>query len=154
MKASSRTRHEGLCAAVAAGFARERAVFLRARGASMRPAIQDGEEVRLRPLGAHALGVGDVVLAQTPGGASLHRVIAADPSTGQVLLKGDGLRGPDAHLPFHAVLARADAVRRGGRWVRIDTRWRKHLGLFLSLCLAPRAPLRALARRLVRAGSL
>lgn len=148
------TRHEALCKTVEEGLSRGGKMILRARGMSMRPTIRDGEEVRLHPLGGRPPCVGEIVLARTPGGAALHRVIAVAHRSAQVRLKGDGLRSADTCLPLCALLGRADAVRRGDRWVRIDTPWRRRLGLLISLYLSPRAPLRTLARRLVRAGSL
>ena len=151
---SAPTRHEALCKSVEEGLSRGGEIILRARGMSMRPAIRDGEEVRLRPLGSHPPGVGDIVLARTPEGAALHRVIAVARGSARVRLKGDGLQRADAYLPISALLGRADAVRRGHRRVRIDTPWRRRMGLLISLYLAPRAPLRTLARRLVRAASL
>lgn len=143
------TRHAGLCDAVAAAHARGGSVLIRVRGRSMRPMIRDGEEVRVRPLGGRALAAGDVVLARTAGGAALHRVIAIDEGEGRLLLKGDGERRPDARLPVAAILGRADAVRRRGRWVRLDAPWRAALARFISLHLAPRPAVRRLTRRLV-----
>ncbi len=148
------TRHEALCKTVEESLSRGGKMVLRARGMSMRPTIRDGEDVRLRPLGGSPPCVGEIVLARTPRGAALHRVIAVAHRSAIVRLKGDGLRSADAYLPLCALLGRADAVRRRDRWVRIDTPWRRRLGLLISLYLSPRAPLRTLARRLVRAGSL
>ncbi|MDP3937333.1 MAG: S24/S26 family peptidase [Deltaproteobacteria bacterium] len=143
------TRHRALCEAVAAAHAKGGTVVMRARGRSMRPMIRDGEELRIRNLGDRALRPGDVVLARTAGGAVIHRVVTIDRTACRVRLKGDGERYPDALLPISAIIGRADAVRRKGRWVSLDAPWRAVLAQFVSLHLAPRAPLRRLARRLV-----
>ncbi len=147
--AAGMTRHRALCDSVTAAHAKGGTVVMRARGRSMRPMIRDGEELRIRDLGNRVPRSGDVVLARTAGGAVIHRVVAIDRAACRVRLKGDGERYPDALLPMSAIIGRADAVRRKGRWVSLEAPWRAVLAQFVSLHLAPRAPLRRLARRLV-----
>jgi hypothetical protein len=143
------TRHAGLCEIVATAQTRGVRVVIRARGRSMRPMIRDGEAVRVRDLGARGARPGDVVLARTPEGAVLHRVVAIDRRLGVARLKGDGETSADALLPLDAIIGRADAVRRHERWVPLDGAVRAAVARFISLHLAPRASLRRLARRLV-----
>lgn len=102
--------------ALAAG----RVVTWRARGNSMRPAIRDGEAVRL-VAPAH-LGRGDVAMAALPDGRLvLHRVVACDGDV--VALRGDALRQPDPLVRIGDVVAVADpapAFRPGAvllRWL-------------------------------------
>ena len=88
-----------------------RAVTLRARGASMRPALQDGDVVTLapprRPL------PGDVVCAQRGGALRLHRVVAAEGT--RLLLRGDALRADDSWFDAAEVCGVVRAVHRGGQ---------------------------------------
>lgn len=143
------TYHAALCEAVAAGLEAGAAVRMRARGASMRPFLRDGEEVRIVPVRPEALRPGDIVLVRASGGAALHRVLAIDLRAATLLTKGDGERAGDSAAGLDAVVGRADAVLRRDRWIPLDTRARRLLGRFVSCVLAPREPLRALARLLL-----
>jgi len=145
------TYHAALCDAVAEGLESGAAVRVRAGGASMRPLLRDGEEVRIVPARAEAIRVGDIVLVRTKGGAALHRVIAIDARAATLRTKGDGERMADGALPLGAVVGRADAVLRHGRWVPLDTPVRRLLGRAVCGLLSPRDSLRAAARALIRA---
>jgi len=151
MSAPVPTYHAALCEAVAAGLDAGAAVRVRARGASMRPLLRDGEDLRIVPLQAGALRPGDIVLVRTPGGAALHRVIAVDAQASTLRTKGDGSREADGALALGAVVGRADAVFRRGGWVRLDTPGRRLLGRIVCTFLSPLPPLRAAARALLRA---
>jgi hypothetical protein len=106
-------------------------LWIRIRGGSMMPAIPIDAEVRVVPLAARPIRVGDVVLARATGGQPvLHRVRSL--SGRHVQTKGDNLMAPDDPLPVSDVIAVADAVRTDGRVTPI-----------------PAAP-RALHRRIVR----
>lgn len=135
---------------MAAGLAAGVAVRLRARGASMRPLLRDGEDLRIVPAPWSVIRPGDIVLVSTPGGAALHRVIALNARAATVRTKGDGEREPDGALPFDAVVGRADAVLRRGRWVALDTPARRLFGRIVCTLLSPREFLRGAARRLLR----
>jgi hypothetical protein len=94
---------------------------------------------------------GEIVLIRTAEGAALHRVIAVDERNARIHTKGDGLAEADRPVPRSALIGCAEAVRRGGRWISLTVPWRRALGRFVSLFLAPRRPLRTLARLLRRA---
>ncbi len=145
------TYHAALCETVAAGLDAGVAVRVRARGASMRPLLRDGEDVRIVPVQARTLRSGDIVLVRTLGGAALHRVIAVDAQASTLRTKGDGSREADGALALGAVVGRADAVLRRGRWVRLDTPARRLVGRMVCTMLSPLPPLRAAARALLRA---
>ena len=108
-------------------------LWIRIRGGSMMPAIPTDGEVRVVPLSARRIRVGDVVLARTiTGQPVLHRVRSLGED--HVQLKGDNLAVADDPLPMSEVIAIADAVRAGGRVAPIPA--------------APRAILQRLARTL------
>jgi hypothetical protein len=87
-------------------------VTLKARGGSMRPALQDGDVLTVAPLAGPAR-VGEVVAARRGGLLALHRVseVRADAVRlcGDACARDDGLFTPDE------LLGRAVAVRRAGR---------------------------------------
>jgi hypothetical protein len=143
--------HAALCEAVGEGLRQGRAVRLVARGASMRPFLRDGEEIRIVPPPDGFPRSGEIVLIRTTGGAALHRVISVDEGNARIHTKGDGLAEADLPVPRSALIGCAEAVRRKGRWISLTAPWRRALGRFVSLFLAPRGPLRALARLLLRA---
>lgn len=89
------------------------AVWVRARGTSMFPAIPPDAEVRLVSLPDRTLRRGDVVFALLPGGQPvIHRVeLVGDES---VVLRGDNVERSDGIIPLADVVALADAVRSGG----------------------------------------
>jgi hypothetical protein len=68
-----------------------------ARGHSMWPTLRDGDAVRIVPLRPGGPGLGEIVLAVTPVGLVLHRVIAR--RSGAVLLKGDARPAADGWCP-------------------------------------------------------
>lgn len=75
-----------------------------ATGHSMWPTIRDGDTVAIAPLPPAGPRLGDIVLAVTPGGLVLHRVIALSP--GRALLKGDANPRPDGWCPFDQLAGR------------------------------------------------
>jgi hypothetical protein len=92
--------------------ARGAPVWIRAHGASMRPAIPPGTSVRLAPAPARQLQSGEVVLAIMPWGTPvLHRVVAE--RDGVVRLRGDARVRTDPLIPRTQVVAVADRIRRG-----------------------------------------
>jgi hypothetical protein len=143
--------HAALCEAVGEGIGRGRVVRLVARGNSMRPFLRDGDEIRIVPPSPGLPRPGEIVLVRTDCGASLHRVIRVNERTATIRTKGDGLSEADQPVARTAVIGLAEAVRRHGQWVSLTTSWRRLLGRFVSLVLAPRRPLRAVARLLIRA---
>ena len=59
------------------------------RGASMSPAIRDGETVYVKPASENNLRSGDIVLVKGDHGFRLHRLIRADVSGDVFITRGD-----------------------------------------------------------------
>src|ERR1700756_66639 len=57
-------------------------VRFQALGASMSPAIRDGEVVEVTPVMVTKLRKDDIVLAKSHAGFRLHRIVVADPQKG------------------------------------------------------------------------
>ncbi|OGP81563.1 MAG: hypothetical protein A2Y95_11635 [Deltaproteobacteria bacterium RBG_13_65_10] len=146
MKDCSPTFHAGLCEAVAESLEAGVSVRLVAHGSSMRPFLQDGDEIRIVPAPSDRIQLGDIVLVRTSSGAALHRVLSMDLREAVVRTKGDASRVSDAPLPAGAIVGRAEAVWRGVGWVALDTRRHRVLGRFVSVVLSPLEPLRWAAR--------
>jgi len=100
-----------------AGFGREReitrrlrhgrAVYVRAWGSSMTPALRPGERLRIAPVHAAAVRVSDIVLVEAAAGPRIHRVIALAGS--RITTQGDAMPRPDPPAPAAAVLGRVCA---------------------------------------------
>lgn len=90
------------------------ALWVRATGNSMRPAIAPGTRVRLAPVSTpDALEVGAVVLARLPSGVTvLHRIVARDGT--RVSLRGDNMPVADPWTSCGDVLAVADLLEIDG----------------------------------------
>lgn len=90
--------------------------FIRCRvhGQSMRPAIADDDVVVLGPVGSDSLRPDDVVLARTPRGAKLHRVVdcGVDPGGPWLRLRGDTQVGAGQVVRPDDVVARVHHVER------------------------------------------
>ena len=76
------------------GFSRElladgNFVRFEARGASMSPAIRDGETVLVRPAVLADLHLGDVVLVKSSWGFRLHRLVNIDREQDLFVTRGD-----------------------------------------------------------------
>ncbi len=91
--------------------ARGEAVRVRARGASMRPFVLDGDVLLLR---AGTPRVGDVVLLRQGDFGLLHRVVARGPR-GRVCIAGDALPGLDGWFDRSHIAAVALQLERRGR---------------------------------------
>jgi hypothetical protein len=108
-------------------------LWVRIHGTSMLPAIPRGSLVRLAPLPARPLRVGDVVLFHRALGAPrLHRIVGV--GDGALRTQGDNCYGADRPIPLDRVLMLADLVE-------IDGRTR-------PIAPAPRRVLRRLASRI------
>jgi hypothetical protein len=104
----------------------------RARGASMRPSIRDGDILEIQPVDAGAICRGDVVLCRAGEGRLFaHRVIRVTRMDGRMMVatQGDALACPDGLFAPEQVLGRAVAVEREGRRARLDTLWQRLSGL-------------------------
>src|SRR6266446_2224638 len=64
-------------------------VRFEARGASMSPAIRDGEMVHVRSVDLAGLRAGDIVLAKSERGFRLHRLVLADAERDVFITRGD-----------------------------------------------------------------
>ncbi|HKT87000.1 MAG TPA: hypothetical protein VJQ59_01095, partial [Candidatus Sulfotelmatobacter sp.] len=86
-----------------------------ARGASMSPAIRDGETVEITPVIMSKLRKDDIVLAKTNYGFRLHRIVRADHARDIYITRGDCGQQNDPVLTGAQILglARAKDVRIG-----------------------------------------
>lgn len=107
------------------------AMWIRARGRSMLPAIPSGAPVRVAPLERDLPRSGEVVLGVLPTGLpALHRVRELVP-TG-VRLRGDNTLADDPVVPLDRILARVDLVCVDGEVVPIEDRPRRSVRLGLA----------------------
>ena len=92
----------------------------RAVGASMSPAIRDGDIVEVTPVIVSKLRKDDIVLGKTNEGFRLHRIVFADPDNDVFITRGDRGKENDPALKGVQILGRAEAkeVRIGQRVVR------------------------------------
>ena len=94
----------------------KRGGFVRCRvhGQSMRPAIADDDVAVLGPVDLGPLQLGDVVLARTPRGPKLHRVVAwgVDPDGPWLRIRGDTQVGRGQKIRPGDVAARVHHVER------------------------------------------
>lgn len=90
-------------------------VRFQARGASMSPAIRDGEIVEVTPVIVTKLRKDDIVLAKSHCGFRLHRIVLADPAKDLFITRGDCGQENDPALRADQILgqARAKEVRVG-----------------------------------------
>lgn len=90
-------------------------VRFQARGASMSPAIRDGEVVEVTPVIVTELRKDDIVLAKSNFGFRLHRIVMADPFNDVFITRGDCGQENDPALKAEQILglARAKEVRLG-----------------------------------------
>src|SRR5579864_8484590 len=97
-------------------------VRFQARGASMSPAIRDGEIVTVTPVIVGKLRKDDVVLAKSNYGFRLHRIVLADHARDVFITRGDCGQENDAALTGAQILgvARAKEVRVGRKVVRAN----------------------------------
>jgi hypothetical protein len=110
-------------------------VRFRAGGASMQPAIHDGDALIVAPVSTREVRPGDVLLYRRDRRGIAHRVVRVRTTGGavmDVLLRGDAEPACDAPVAAHDVLGRLVAVDRTARqrWpsrlsavVRRTARW-------------------------------
>ena len=104
----------------------------RARGASMRPFLRDGDIVEVVPATAERLRRGYVALYLSDDRRPiLHRVLAKSASAGGVVLqmRGDSVCGPPELVPAERVLGLATCHIRGQARRRLDGIGSRMLGL-------------------------
>jgi len=85
-------------------------VTLRPRGHSMRGRVEDGEIVRVEPLGDRVPAKGDVVLCRVHGHEYLHLVLAVQ---GDRYLIGNNVGGVNGWVGRGAIFGRLVNVRSG-----------------------------------------
>jgi len=90
-------------------------VRFRARGASMSPAIRDGEIVEITPVIVSKLRKDDIVLTKSDYGFRLHRIVCADHTSDRFITRGDCGQQNDPALRGEQILglARSKEVRVG-----------------------------------------
>src|SRR5579859_2721263 len=99
-----------------------RSVRFQARGASMSPAICDGEIVEVTPVIVRELRKDDIVLAKSNHGFRLHRIVRADCESDIFITRGDCGLQDDPPLSGKQILgvARAKEVKLGHTNVRAN----------------------------------
>jgi len=95
-------------------------IRFQARGASMSPAIRDGEVVLVEPAVTADLRKGDIVLVKGETGFRLHRLVVADVDRDEFTARGDCGQQNDPALKAAQIvgLARSKEVRVGRKIVR------------------------------------
>ncbi|MBU0551928.1 S24/S26 family peptidase [Myxococcota bacterium] len=119
MRVNSPSIHRDICreaeeALVRARLSAGHGLWMRARGGSMWPFIQDGDFVHLCPRPRYLPG--DVVLIDRGRLGPLHRILWRSPS-GWLWVKGDAARQADGLYRAPEALAAVTAVARAGRGV-------------------------------------
>ncbi len=99
-------------------------VRFQARGASMSPAIRDGEVVHVTPVIVSKLRKDDIVLTRSKNGFRLHRIVFADPAKDEFVTRGDCGQENDPMLKGAQILglAQAKEVHVGRKVVRANFR--------------------------------
>src|SRR6516225_9470414 len=90
-------------------------IRFQARGASMSPAIRDGEVVEVTPVIVTKLRKDDIVLVKSNAGFRLHRIVLADPANDLFITRGDCGQQDDPELKGSQIfgLAHSKEVRLG-----------------------------------------
>ena len=102
-----RINREFFTAALGDSLARGESVWLRVRGASMRPWLREGDRIRIRPAAGGRLRRGDIALFwRGPGRPILHRVVRVRREAGAIRYDclGDAESGPPETVPAPAVI--------------------------------------------------
>ncbi len=97
-------------------------VRFQARGASMSPAIRDGEIVLVTPVIIEKLRGGDIVLTRSNFGFRVHRLVVADHGQNKFITRGDCGQQDDSPVTGDQILGivAAKEVRIGRRIVRAN----------------------------------
>jgi signal peptidase I len=97
-------------------------VELRMSGASMSPAIEDGDIITVEPVSDEPIRQGDIVLYHSRfDTAVIHRVVRIDRSSSEksILTRGDSASQNDLPVPVHRVLGRVKLVERAGERIKM-----------------------------------
>lgn len=116
--------HTSLGAVVAGVLNSGSAVRLRVVGKSMRPTIQDGDLIEVRPFKPEALRIGDVVLFRASEARLLaHRIVQISDRQGNIesiMTKGDTFQEPDPRITPSQVLGRVVLICRHSEWYTFE----------------------------------
>jgi signal peptidase I len=101
-----------------------RMVRLRADGASMHPAIRDGEAIAIESVAPEEVEPGNVLLCRHDARLLAHRVVGVTMhgAVRMFELRGDAKGANDAPVPADAVVGRVVGVWRNGRIVSVGAR--------------------------------
>lgn len=97
--------------------------FIPVRGVSMLPLLRDGD-LLLVSHHQDPMQVGEIAVFQSAEGLIAHRVlrVSSDDEGCKLLTKGDNRLGLDPEIDEKELVGRAQALRRGERQMRLDTR--------------------------------
>lgn len=98
-------------------------VAMRMSGSSMRPTIEDGDMVTIRPIDENPIKPGDIILYQTRfDTAVIHRVVRIDRQSSErvVITRADSSNQPDIPVALHRVLGRVNLIERGGEPIKMS----------------------------------
>ncbi|MEW6213104.1 MAG: signal peptidase I, partial [Acidobacteriota bacterium] len=98
-------------------------VAMRMSGSSMRPTIEDGDMVTIKPIDENSIKPGDIILYQTRfDTAVIHRVVRIDRQSSErvVITRADSSNQPDIPVALHRVLGRVNLIERGGEPIKMS----------------------------------
>ena len=124
-------------------------VRFQARGASMSPAIRDGEIVQITPVIVSKLRKDDIVLAKSNDGFRLHRIVFADHAHDVFVTRGDCGQQNDPALAGAEILGLAQAKEVRVGHIRVDAKFRGIEGCALRCVARGQAAARKILRRVV-----
>ena len=132
-------------------------IRFQARGASMSPAIRDGEIVRVDSIAISEMRSGDIVLVKGERGFRLHRLVIADAERDVYITRGDCGEQDDPAVSSEEIMgmAMSKEVRVGGRVMRVKLNGlagRLICGVARGQRLRPSLQANLLARVLVTCG--
>ncbi|MFZ6029790.1 MAG: S24/S26 family peptidase [Chloroflexota bacterium] len=139
-------------------------VRLRVQSGSMRPVLQPGDVVLVRPTAAEEAKTGDVLVLRDAGGFLTHRLIGK--RAGVLYTKGDAARWVDPPGAPGSVFGRVVAVERNGQvcadftqagWKRLSVRLARLSALegrLLARLIKPGTPVGTLQKCMARAITL
>ncbi|MGK2858390.1 MAG: S26 family signal peptidase [Thermoanaerobaculia bacterium] len=118
-------------------------VRFRATGASMGPAILDGDMVTIAPVALREVRRGDVILYTSDRGLTAHRVVEFQMVVATFITMGDTPGSPREQVGAGAVLGRVESVERDGIAITFGWGFRRRLARLIVLAkrLATRLPL-------------
>jgi hypothetical protein len=104
-------------------FAEGRSLRFQAQGNSMRPFIQDGDVLEIRPTHEDGYRLGAILLCDFGEGHLVaHRLVRVEHVGGErrLLIKGDAMPRPDGELGHSQVLGQVVSIERDGKCLKLD----------------------------------